>query len=117
MPEMHFSIEWPNGKTERCYSPSYVIEEHLTEGGDYPVPEFLERTARALNIASDRVRARYGFACSSALDQLAALRAVAESLSASERQGRVKVISLERHAPRDARAKRPVDSGPQGEST
>jgi uncharacterized repeat protein (TIGR04042 family) len=114
---MHFSIEWPNGRTERCYSPSYVVEEHLSEGADYPVPEFLERTARALEIASERVRARYGFACSSALDQLAALRAAADSLSPGDRQGRVKVVSFERHAPRDARAKGPADSGPQGEST
>src|SRR5437868_4768654 len=113
---MHFSIEWPNGKTERCYSPSYVVEEHLTEGAEYSVSEFLDRTARALETASERVQARYGFACSSALDQLAALRAAAMSLSPAERQGRVKVISFERHAPRDARVQRPVDSGPQGES-
>jgi uncharacterized repeat protein (TIGR04042 family) len=101
---MHFSIEWPNGRIERCYSPSYVIEEHLTEGGEYTVPEFLERTARALHVASERVRARYGFACSSALEQLASLQSTAESLSATERQGRVRVIAFERHAPRDARA-------------
>ena len=106
MPEMHFSIEWPGGKTERCYSPSYVIEEHLTEGGDYTVPEFLERAGQALHIASERVRARYGYACSSALEQLAALQSTAESLSPAEQEGRVRVISFERHAPRDARAVR-----------
>jgi uncharacterized repeat protein (TIGR04042 family) len=117
VPEMHFSIEWPGGAIERCYSPSYVIEEHLTEGTDYPVSEFLERTARALQVASDRVQARYGFACSSALEQLAALRTAAAALSPNQQEGRVKVISFERHAPRDARAKRPVDPGPQGEST
>jgi uncharacterized repeat protein (TIGR04042 family) len=114
MPEMHFSIEWPNGVRERCYSPSYVIEEHLSEGEDYAVADFIERAARALQIASDRVQARYGFACSSALDQLARLEQAAASLAAAERAGRVKVLAFERHAPRDARAK-PRGEDPQGE--
>jgi uncharacterized repeat protein (TIGR04042 family) len=95
MPEMHFTIEWPNGKRERCYSPSYIIEDYLVPGCSYPVPEFLERAAAALNGASERVRQRYGFACSSALDQLSAL----------ERTREVKVIEFEKHAPRDARAR------------
>jgi uncharacterized repeat protein (TIGR04042 family) len=32
----------------------------------------------ALNVASERVRAKFGFACSMALDQLAAIEAVAQ---------------------------------------
>ncbi len=114
MPEMHFTIEWPDGARERCYSPSYVVEEHLAEGQDYAVADFIERAARALHIASDRVQARYGFACSSALDQLARLQATAAALPAPARAGRVKVLALERHAPRDARA-RPPGEGSQGE--
>lgn len=104
MPEMHFQIEWPNGKTHRCYSPSYVIEEHLAVGDAYDVDDFVARVTTALNVASDRVMARYGFACSSALDQLAEIVERASALTETERRGRVRVLGFEKHAPRDARA-------------
>jgi uncharacterized repeat protein (TIGR04042 family) len=104
MPEMHFLIEWPDGERDNCYSPSYVIEEHLTVGEAYGTADFLRRVTSALHIASDRVAARYGFACSSALDQLAALEAKIGRLSTVHRAGQVKVLAFEKHAPRDARA-------------
>jgi uncharacterized repeat protein (TIGR04042 family) len=103
MPEMHFTIEWPNGKTERCYSPSYIIEEYLGVGGAYSVEEFLARTRAALNLASDRVRERYGYVCSSALDQLAGLEQASAALSPEESSGMVKVLEFQKHPPRDAR--------------
>lgn len=103
MPEMHFRVRWPNGKVEDCYSPSYVVEEHLTPARSYPVPEFVERVRTALTIASERVRARYGFECSSALDQLARVESTAKSLSPADYAGEVTVLSFEKHAPRDAR--------------
>ena len=105
MPEMHFSIEWPSGARERCYSPSSIIEDYLAPGESYSVAEFVERVTRALHIASARVEARYGFACSSALDQLATIQASADGLSAAERAGLVRVLAFERHPPRDARRK------------
>jgi putative flavoprotein involved in K+ transport len=104
MPEMHFRVKWPNGTTEDCYSPSWIIEEYLTAGRDYQVSEFVERASVALNIASDRVRQKYGFACSSALDQLTSIHQTAKALSPSERSGNVSVLALKKHAPRDARA-------------
>jgi uncharacterized repeat protein (TIGR04042 family) len=104
MPEMHFTIEWPNGKRERCYSPSYIIEDYLVPGCAYPVPEFLERAGAALTGASERVRQRYGFACSSALDQLRELERSCAELSPLERARDVTVLAFEKHAPRDARA-------------
>lgn len=104
MPEMHFTIEWPNGKRERCYSPSYIIEDYFVPGCSYPVPEFLERASAALEGASERVRQRYGFACSSALDQLSELKRSGSELSALERAREVKVLEFEKHAARDARA-------------
>jgi uncharacterized repeat protein (TIGR04042 family) len=73
MPEMEFSLRWPDGQESRCYSPSLVIEEHLVPGADYPLPEFLTRCRAALNEASRRVQARYGFACSRAMATLAAI--------------------------------------------
>jgi uncharacterized repeat protein (TIGR04042 family) len=107
MPEMHFTIEWPNGKRERCYSPSYIIEEYLVEGEAYAVPEFLKRAGTALEIASERVRERYGFACSSAIDQMRELEEASAALTELERAAPVKVLSFEKHQPRDARAKPP----------
>ena len=103
MPEMHFEIRWPDGKTESCYSPSLVIEEYLSVGELYAVPDFVGRVRSALEIASERVRAKYGFACSSALDQLRSIEETADALPSSERAGRVTVLGFTRHAPRDAR--------------
>ena len=108
---MHFLVEWPDGEQENCYSPSYVVEEHLAVGETYEAQDFLKRVAAALEIASERVRARYGYACSSALDQLAALEAKFTSLSVEHKAGSVKVIAFEKHAPRDARAGTPTSGG------
>ncbi|HEX3852677.1 MAG TPA: MSMEG_0570 family nitrogen starvation response protein, partial [Polyangiaceae bacterium] len=107
MPEMHFSVRLPNGATIVCYSPSYIIEEYLTVGQQYPVSEFVARTREALNIASERVRERYGFACSSALDQQAVIEQTVSELSPREQSETVTVLELTKHAARDARARTP----------
>ncbi len=103
MPEMHFHVEWPNGQVDRCYSPSYVVEEHLNVGEAYPVDDFVRRARTALEIGSERVQARYGFACSSAIDQLRSIEERAAALNPAEREGTVKVLQFEKHAPRDAK--------------
>jgi uncharacterized repeat protein (TIGR04042 family) len=101
---MHFLVEWPNGLRDRCYSPSYVVEEHLAVGGCYETGDFLKRVTLALQTASERVRERYGFACSSALDQLSKIEATIGALPPEHRSGRVTVLAFEKHPPRDARA-------------
>lgn len=78
MPEMLFDIAWPDGTTERCYSPSLVIKDHFSPGASYALDDFLARSRAALTEASERVRARYGFPCSRALGQLAAIEARAQ---------------------------------------
>lgn len=70
MPAMHFQLRWPDGSVARCYSPSLVIKDYFQPGRTYPLPVFMTQVREALNIASERVRAKYGFACSQALDQL-----------------------------------------------
>lgn len=70
MPEVRFTIRWPDGHEESCYSPSTAIGRHLQAGASYPLPDFLMRARAGLNEASARVAAKYGFACSSAVDQL-----------------------------------------------
>jgi len=77
MPVMHFHVRWPDASETRCYSPSSVVQEFFAPGERYALEEFLQRTRRALGMASERVRARYGFACSQAMDQLAEIEYIA----------------------------------------
>lgn len=77
MPEMRFVICWPDGRRESCYSPSLIVRDYFREGESYPVADFLDRSRAALTTASDRVKAKYGHACSLALGQLARLEAAA----------------------------------------
>jgi uncharacterized repeat protein (TIGR04042 family) len=70
MPEMRFVVEWPNGATETCYSPSLIIKDYFAEGESYDLEDFVSRARTSLQIASDRVAEKYGFACSAAMDQL-----------------------------------------------
>lgn len=66
MPEMTFEVRWPDGSVQRCYSPSLVVHDHLTAGASYTVADFVHRSGTALAEAGERVRARFGFACTSA---------------------------------------------------
>lgn len=81
MPEMRFTIRWPDGRSESCYSPSLVIKDYLTPGESYALADFVEKSREALNIASARVEARYGFPCSRAMGQLARIEAAARTYS------------------------------------
>lgn len=106
MPEMNFRVKWPSGQIQDCYSPSYIVEEYLVEGQEYEVEDFVSRVRTALSIASERVFARYGFECSSALDQLRSVEATALSLQPGERREKVAILRFTKHPPRDARAKK-----------
>jgi uncharacterized repeat protein (TIGR04042 family) len=77
MPVMHFQVRWPDASESRCYSPSLVVRDFLAPGQRYALDDFLRRTREALGIASERVRAKYGFACSQAMDQLAEIERIA----------------------------------------
>lgn len=68
MPEMTFEVRWPDGSTQRCYSPSLVMHDYLCAGATYTVGEFLDRSTRALTEASERVRAKFGFYCTAAAE-------------------------------------------------
>jgi len=83
MPEMHFRVRWPDGAVETCYSPSLVIKDFFQPGEAYPLAEFLARSRTALKIASDRVEAKYGFACPRALGQLARIETACARFAAS----------------------------------
>ncbi len=78
MPEMTFDIRWPDGSTQSCYSPSLVMHDFLATGQRYTVAELLDRSGTALQQASERVRAKYGFACTSAAATAAEITRTAE---------------------------------------
>ncbi len=90
MPEMRFDVRWPDREVTRCYSPSLVISE-LLPVGSYPLFEFMERVRAGLNIGSERVRLKFGFYCSAAMDQLAELQ---ERARRFEPQDSVEVSAL-----------------------
>jgi uncharacterized repeat protein (TIGR04042 family) len=94
MPEMRFTIRWPDGATESCYSPSLVVRDHLVAGEAYRLDDFLDRTRTALAVASERVQARYGFPCSRALGQLARIEQAAAAF-ADAPEARVQILSFE----------------------
>ena len=81
MPEIRFKIQWPDGAQATCYSPSTVIKKYLELDRDYELLDFVDRSRTALNIASDRVRAKYGRPCGLALGQLAEIEATADRFS------------------------------------
>jgi len=91
---MHFRIRWPDGVEANCYSPSTVVGEFFTAGERYDVGEFVARSREALNIGSERVREKYGFACSAALDQLARIEEDARRFTATH-DAHVTVLALE----------------------
>ncbi|KWT83897.1 NAD/NADP transhydrogenase alpha subunit [Variovorax sp. WDL1] len=60
-----------------------MVQDFLIPGQRYGLDDFLRRTSEALGIASERVRAKYGFACSQAMDQLAEIEHVASHFAGS----------------------------------
>jgi uncharacterized repeat protein (TIGR04042 family) len=96
MPEMHFVVRWPDEDEMRCYSPSLVVRDYLQVGQVYTLGDFMERSRAMLNIGSERVRAKYGYACSAAMDQLALLE---ERAAAFDTAASVTVVAFEPPAP------------------
>jgi uncharacterized repeat protein (TIGR04042 family) len=94
MPEMHFTVRWPDGSTQRCYSPSLVIKDYFEPGRDYPLDDFVRQSGEALDIATERVRVKYGFGCGHAIAQKAAIEARAAQMPESP-DARVRVESFE----------------------
>lgn len=75
MPEVNVNIEWPDKQRDRIYSPSTVLLQYIKSGDSLSIRDFDERISQALQLASQRVYERYGFECTSAMDELARLKA------------------------------------------
>ena len=70
MPEVTFDIEWPDGSQDQFYSPSTIVNRYFQIGETYELQDFVKRSRESLNLASERVRQRYGSPCSMAIAQL-----------------------------------------------
>ena len=84
MPAVNFEIEWPDDTVTTHYSPSTVVREYFRPGERLAIPALLERSENAMSRASDRVVAKFGFACSSAMDTRAEIAAYAEKFAQDE---------------------------------
>jgi uncharacterized repeat protein (TIGR04042 family) len=92
MPEMHFRLRWPDSAETSHYSPSLVIKDYFAPGDEMELTDFLERARAALTIASDRVKAKYGFACSQAG---ASLLSIEQRAAPFQRQRDARITILE----------------------
>jgi uncharacterized repeat protein (TIGR04042 family) len=73
LPELYLTVRWPDASQSRAYSPSSIVADYFAPGETLTVADFTARAAASMQAASDRVQARYGFACSRAaatLDEL-----------------------------------------------
>lgn len=98
MPEMTVTVRWPDGRVAELYSPSLVMHDHLDVGGRYTVADFTHRSSAALAIASDRVRATFGFACTSALATTESIHAAATRFAPADT---VEVLAMEPPLPQE----------------
>ena len=108
MPEMHFRVRFPNGATIDCYSPSYVIEDYLSEGQSYAVSRsfWSARERRSTLPLSACVSATASAAAprstNSPRSNTAASRLSAEELAAARARARVREARPARRARQDA---------------
>ncbi|TCK09154.1 MSMEG_0570 family nitrogen starvation response protein [Marinobacterium mangrovicola] len=84
MPAINFNVRWPDGSEDSCYSPSTVVRDHFKTGDKMPLAEFVSKAEVALDSASHRVEQKFGYFCSSAMDQLSVIKAKAARFETSE---------------------------------
>jgi uncharacterized repeat protein (TIGR04042 family) len=90
---MHYTIRWPDATESVCYSPSLVIQDYFVPGRDYALDQFVQRLREATAIASERVRAKYGYACSRAAEQLLRIESQAAAY-ADQSESRVHMVAF-----------------------
>jgi uncharacterized repeat protein (TIGR04042 family) len=91
MPVTHVNIEWPDHKTDQIYSPSSVIEEYFEVGAILTISDFLAKCNAGLSEASERVRLKFGYACTSAQAETFRIKDRCDAFKATEN---VKILSI-----------------------
>lgn len=92
MPEVYMQIKWPNKKDDSVYSPSSVLYDYFKAGQTMPVPAFQEKITEALLKASSRVAAKYGYECTSALEEIQRIKDIVEHMA--DKTGKVTITQL-----------------------
>lgn len=120
MPEMTVTVRWPDGSVEDHYSSSLVMHDYMQAGATYTVADFAARAQAGLDEASERVRAKYGFYCTGAIDSAARIKELAAAYPPG---ATVEVLAMEpplptssgatRSAPAAAAATSPVSLQPR----
>ena len=110
MPEMTFTVRWPDGEVQDLYSPSLVVHDHLQVGTTCTVEDFVARSCAALDTASERVRAKYGFACTSAAATSSLVRAAASRFAPDQQ---VQVLRMEPPLPGATKPSGTLPGGPR----
>ncbi|MCW2750026.1 MAG: family nitrogen starvation response protein [Aeromicrobium sp.] len=98
MPEMTVTVRWPDGRVLDCYSPSLVMHDHLQAGSSYRVDDFTRRSETALHMASERVRVKYGFACTASAASLEQIHRLAAGFAADSV---IEVLAMTPPLPKD----------------
>ena len=91
VPEVFFEIEWPDKKVSTHYSPSRIVGEYFQKGQRLTVEDLVRTSSKALQHASERVEARYGFTCAGARESLDEILGIA---SAYESTTTVTILDL-----------------------
>lgn len=90
MPEVNLTLRWPDGEASHFYSPSTVVYEFLQPGDSLRVADLEQRGLMALQQASERVRERYGFACTRTDEEAVKLK---QRLALYDRDAMVQVLA------------------------
>ena len=93
MPEVFIQIIWPTGMPDSVYSPSSVIKNYFKAGESLTVEQFQRKVEEALINASQRVKERFGFECSSAMGELDRLNMITNKID--DKSTVVKIISVD----------------------
>lgn len=103
MPTVDIAIRWADGTLQTGESPSRAIERFIVAGGAYPRDELRRRLSDGLQAASDRVRERYGMACTAAAAEAQEFEAGAlEHGGGPEAIGRVERVAVSEPRPHRA---------------
>jgi putative flavoprotein involved in K+ transport len=101
MPTVDIRIRWADGTVQDGESPSRAIERFIVAGAVYPRDELRRRLTEGLQAASDRVRERFGMACTAAAAQSEAFEAAAlQHGGGPEALARVELVRVSPPAPR-----------------
>lgn len=91
MPITYMNIEWPNKKDDQVYSPSSIIKTFFKPQEQLTVKQFKETCTQSLEEASERVRQKFGYACTSAMAEAKRISALCETY---DKEDSIKIISF-----------------------